>query len=134
MIYRILIDNCADVYPDPGPTGWPADGQVFLSGPGRALGDFMEEVRLPEPRKLRKRRTATLKSRRVRFFFTEVGWRKCGCKVLAEARRRGHSVRVIRRKDPNSSQVVFRDRFQVAVLPPFRRHLRTSRSSRRRMA
>jgi hypothetical protein len=134
MIYRLLVDNCDDVFPDHGPAHWPEGSHIFLRGAGLALGDFMEEIGLPGPDKLRRRRGGGIKPYRARFFFTELGWRKFGRKIFAEARRRGHNVRVIRRKNPSSSQVVFRDRFQVAVLPPSRRHLRTSNSRRRRIA
>lgn len=58
-----------------------------------------------------------LDNRKVRFYLTEKGWRQAGRVIAVEARERGHTVRVIRRKEPNASQVVFRDELQLAVLP-----------------
>ena len=37
-------------------------------------------------------------------------------RILAEARRIGHVVRVIRRKNPAPSRVVYQDALQVALL------------------
>ena len=58
-----------------------------------------------------------LNNHKVRFYFTEKGWRQAGRIIAVEAREKGHTVRVIRRKEPNESQVVFRDELQVALLP-----------------
>jgi hypothetical protein len=54
---------------------------------------------------------------RDHFFFTEAGWKRYGRHVYAAARRRGHRLRLIRRKNPAPSQVVYRNAFQVAILP-----------------
>ncbi len=54
---------------------------------------------------------------RARFYFTELGWHLVGQHVYAEAVRRGHVVSVIRRREPPASQVVYRDEWQVAILP-----------------
>ena len=40
---------------------------------------------------------------RARFYFTEAGWQKYGRHMYAAARQRGHSIRVIRRKNPLKS-------------------------------
>ena len=58
---------------------------------------------------------------RARFYFTERGWHAVGQHVYAEAKRRGHVVSVLRRREPADSQVVFRDEWQVAILPNRRR-------------
>ena len=58
-----------------------------------------------------------ISNRRARFYFTERGWQKVGRLAAAEARRRGHVVKVIRRKQPRRSQIVYRDDLQVAILP-----------------
>jgi len=55
--------------------------------------------------------------KKSRFYFTEEGWRRAGRVIAVEARRCGHTVRCIRRKEPDASQVVFRDSLQVAILP-----------------
>jgi hypothetical protein len=55
--------------------------------------------------------------RRVRFWFTERGWRDYGLNVAAQARASGHTFRVLRRKNPPRSMVVYRDAWQVALLP-----------------
>jgi hypothetical protein len=62
-------------------------------------------------------RSPNIANRRARFYFTERGWRKVGRHVAGEARRIGHIVKVIRRKEPARSQVVYRDALQVALLP-----------------
>jgi hypothetical protein len=54
---------------------------------------------------------------RVRFWFTERGWRACGLRVAAAARASGRTYRVLRRKNPSRSLVVYRDDWQVALLP-----------------
>jgi hypothetical protein len=55
-------------------------------------------------------------NRRARFYFTQTGWEKVGRRLAAEAKRRGHSVKVFRRKEPRESQVVYRDELQIAIL------------------
>jgi hypothetical protein len=54
---------------------------------------------------------------RVRFWFTERGWRDYGLRVAAGARASGRAYRVLRRKNPPRSVVVYRDDWQVALLP-----------------
>jgi hypothetical protein len=111
MIYRILIDtinyeldettqNLQEV-----PSGTNLRG-VFTAGLGEGFGD------IPNP---------NLTNPRVRFYFTEAGWQKYGRNVYAAARRRGHTIRVIRRKNPAKSQIVYQDAYQVAILPAQRR-------------
>ena len=58
-----------------------------------------------------------LSNPRARFWFTERGWRAYGLRVAAEARASGRTFRVIRRKNPSKSMVVYRDDWQVALLP-----------------
>lgn len=70
--------------------------------------------RLPAP---------SLANKRVRFYFTEQGWHEVGQHVFAEAKRRGHVVTVVRQREPVKSRVVYRDEWQVAVLPESRRRL-----------
>jgi hypothetical protein len=54
---------------------------------------------------------------RLRFWFTERGWRAFGLRVAAGARASGRTYRVLRRKNPPRSAVVYRDEWQVALLP-----------------
>jgi hypothetical protein len=61
-------------------------------------------------------------NRRARFYFTEAGWQKIGRAVLMDARRCGIMVRVIRLKNPPLSQAIYRDKWQVAILPPGQRN------------
>jgi hypothetical protein len=68
------------------------------------------------------REPSRLDNRKVRFYFTEKGWRQAGRLIAVEAREKGHAVRVIRRKEPHESQVVFRDELQLAILPNRRKH------------
>jgi hypothetical protein len=66
-------------------------------------------------------------NRRARFYFTEAGWHKIGRAVLMDARRRGIMVRVVRLKNPPLSQAIYRDKWQVAILPPGRPRERSRR-------
>ena len=61
-------------------------------------------------------------NRRARFYFTEAGWHKVGRAVLMDALQRGIMIRVIRLKNPLLSQAIYRDKWQVAILPPGRRN------------
>ena len=88
----------------------PTSGGVGLWAhmlPGQWVGG-----RLPRPH---------IGNRRARFYFTEAGWHKIGRAVLMDARRRGIMVRVVRLKNPPLSQAIYRDKWQVAILPPGRR-------------
>ena len=82
--------------------------------PGRLMGAFNAGVAdeawgdLPMP---------MLSNSRVRFWFTERGWRAYGLRVAAGARASGRAFRVVRRKNPSKSMVVYRDDWQVALLP-----------------
>lgn len=81
--------------------------EISLS-PGRLMGAFNAGFAgdngawgdLPMP---------MLSNPRVRFWFTERGWRAYGLRVAAEARASGRTFRVIRRKNPSKSIVVYRD-------------------------
>ncbi|HVJ82884.1 MAG TPA: hypothetical protein VNC50_17580 [Planctomycetia bacterium] len=101
MIYRILVDECREGTP----TGDGRFGGVASSHLGAKLLDEAG-VRFPG-----------FDSRRTRFYFTEAGWRAAGRTIAARLRAAGHVVRVLRRKEPAASQVVFRDGMQVAILP-----------------
>ena len=50
-------------------------------------------------------------------WFTERGWRAYGLRVAAGVRASGRAFRVIRRKNPLKSLVIYRDDWQVALLP-----------------
>jgi hypothetical protein len=82
--------------------------------PGRLMGAFNAGLGdgawgdLPMP---------LLSNPRVRFWFTERGWRAYGLRVAAAARASRRTYRVIRRKNPSRSIVVYRDDWQVALLP-----------------
>jgi hypothetical protein len=83
-------------------------------GPGRLMGAFTAQLAdgawggLPVP---------LVSNPRVRFWFTERGWRDYGLRVAAGARASGRTYRVLRRKNPSKSIVVYRDDWQVALLP-----------------
>jgi hypothetical protein len=83
-------------------------------GPGRLMGAFTAQLAdgawgdLPVP---------LVSNPRVRFWFTERGWRDYGLRVAAGARASGRTYRVLRRKNPSRSIVVYRDDWQVALLP-----------------
>ncbi len=109
MLYRILadtvmgwVDHSVAESERERPSGTRLGGAWVSGGPCKALDG------LPMPR---------LGNRRVRFWFTEEGWRAYGKGHLRELREAGHTVRVIRIKNPPGSRVVYRDRHQVALLP-----------------
>jgi hypothetical protein len=51
-----------------------------------------------------------LENRRVRFLFTEKGWREVGRSIVPRGIREGHVVRVNRRKNPQSRSLLPRPR------------------------
>ncbi len=108
MIYRVVGESTVWVWSE-------ESGALEVSpGPGRLTGAFNAGLAdgawgdLPMP---------MLSNPRVRFWFTERGWRAYGLRVAAEARASGRAFRIIRRKDPPRSMVVYRDVWQVALLP-----------------
>jgi hypothetical protein len=105
MIYRILAESW--------PFAWDEPTQSFRElrfGPLR--GGWV--AALPGPWDMKSPR---LKHPRTRFFFTERGWRELGKAIVAHSRREGRTVRVVRRKNPRPSQIVYQDELQVAILP-----------------
>ena len=109
MIYRVLGESTVWVWSEES-----GAMEVSLSHPGQLMGAFSAGVAdgawadLPMP---------MLSNPRVRFWFTERGWRAYGLRVAVEARASGRAFRVIRRKNPSKSMVVYRDDWQVALLP-----------------
>jgi hypothetical protein len=106
MIYRILTGSYVNRY----------DREVHdfvlwqrpMAGAGATLGGVMWELHLPAP---------DFDNPRARFWFTERGWDRFGRAVVREGRRRGYVIKVIRRKNPRRSQIVYADEWQVALLP-----------------
>lgn len=82
---------------------------LVMIGAGYCFGEVMFARGLQAP---------LIKNPRARFYFTERGWDRVGRFVACEARRKGLLIRVIRRKNPSPSQIVYRDDFQVALLYP----------------
>jgi hypothetical protein len=113
MIYRILCEGMEN-------NPFFLDIWEKSDGPGvrrrRLMGAYAAGAlgwgNLPRPH---------IGNRRARFYFTERGWHKIGRTVLMDARRRGIMIRVVRLKNPPISQTIYRDEWQVAVLPPGRR-------------
>lgn len=110
MIYRILVDEKWD---------WDEENSEavlrpvpILKGPGSALADIMWEMHLPAP---------DLSNPRVRFYFTKLGWRKIGRLMASAGKKRGYLVKVIRRRTPQRSQIVYRDKLQMTILPDKRK-------------
>jgi len=108
LIYRVLGESTQWVWSE-------ESGALEVSlGPGRLMGAWNAGVAsgawgtLPMP---------MLSNPRVRFWFTERGWRDYGLRVSAGARASGRTYRVLRRKNPAKSTVVYRDDWQVALLP-----------------
>jgi hypothetical protein len=91
-----------------GVSGRSAPGPA-VTGDGPGLADLMTEMGLPVSK--------GFSNRRAHFYFTERGWDEYGRRLAAAARERGLTVKIIKRKNPRPSQVVYRDEFQVAILP-----------------
>ena len=108
MIYRVVGESSVWV--------WSEDSGALEvpPGPGRLMGAYTAGVAdeawgdLPMPK---------LSNPRVRFWFTERGWRAYGLRVAAGARASGRAYRVIRRKNPPGSAGAYRDDWQVGLLP-----------------
>lgn len=110
MIYRILIDGYESEWDeDTGKMRY----SVGLCGIATGFGGMMDYLGLDAPE---------IHNTRARFYFTERGWDKVGRALAAEATKAGHTVKVIRRKNPLRSQIVFRDAYQLAILPLRQRH------------
>jgi len=60
-------------------------------------------------------------SRKARFYFTELGYDTFGRRLRDIAQHRGYPVKVIKRKNPKASDVAYKDKYQVAVLPKRKR-------------
>jgi hypothetical protein len=106
MIYRILIDEACEEWDEEEKVYYFEKGE--LRGAASGLSDLMWALKLPFHR---------ISNPRARFYFTELGWRKIGCILASEAKKRGHVVQVMRRKNPRRSQIVFADKLQLAILP-----------------
>lgn len=106
MIYRILT-GAADAYWNPFTQEYVRELSPLI-GAGSTLGSMMWELHLPAP---------DFDNVRARFWFTERGWDRFGRPLVAEGRRRGYVMKVIRRKNPRRSQIVYQDQWQVALLP-----------------
>jgi hypothetical protein len=104
MIYRIVANAKR--------SQWDQSRREFIVWPGGPLrGAWMAglegmAVNYPE-----------INNRRVRFFFTEKGWREVGQAIVAKGIQEGHTLRVIRRKNPPKSQIFYQDEDQVGILP-----------------
>lgn len=119
MIYRILID-----FPDPQQA---LLAHLFHLGRGALPIPWSKRIerrlaggsygRLAIVMLLHGLRSPRITNPRARFYFTERGWRKVGRHVAAEAKRLGHVVKVVRHKEPDGSQIVYRDALQIALLP-----------------
>ena len=54
---------------------------------------------------------------RARFWFTEAGFDRYGRVTLDTAMQSGRAYRLLVRKNPPRSAIVYRDKWQVALLP-----------------
>jgi hypothetical protein len=106
LIYRILTSTNNE-YWNPWTQEYKREPSPLL-GVGSTLGGMMWELHLPAP---------DFDNRRTRFWFTARGWDRFGRALVAEGRRCGYVVKVIRRKNPRRSQIVYQDEWQVALLP-----------------
>lgn len=105
MIYRLIVDECVD---------GEVTGQGRMGGLTNShhLSYLLDELGIRAP---------GFDNKKASFYFTEAGWRVAGSIIAVEARRRGHTVRCIQRKNPLRSQIVYADEVQVAILPARRK-------------
>ena len=114
MIYRVLLDTDDLV-------GWGNRERAasISRSPGVASARIMRGI-MYYPRAVLDDygiHAPGIGNRRARFYFTEAGWEKVGKRLASEVKRYGYSVKVIRRKEPRESQVIYRDELQIAILP-----------------
>lgn len=107
MIYRFL--SAQKPFLVNGKWDFARMGGVFIQG---ALN-----IDVPSPRKKNI-------SERARFFFTEEGYKRNVNVILESAKKENQIVKVVRLKEPDESRVVYRDKWQVAVLPISKRRKR----------
>ena len=109
MIFRVMAETQHHVW------AVPPDPALPETGPGRLAGVWQsglstewwdEDLIMPHVR-----------TARVRFWFTDAGWRRYGAPLAAHIRDQGIPLRVHRRKNPPRSEVVCQDVWQVALLP-----------------
>lgn len=105
MIYRIIAED-ERYY-------WDKEEEQYIQVSGSLRGAYMAGFTdfqgLPMP----KARVHP----RARFWFTEAGWKKYGKFVIADAMRSGRVYRLLRRKNPPRSAIVYQDKWQIALLP-----------------
>jgi len=110
MIYRILCNG----------SDWSAfflDARDKADRPTTARERLMGVYTAGVPTDWKDLRRPALQNKKARFFFTEKGWRHFGRDIAADAQRDGRTVRILRRINPAPSEIVFKDEFQVAILP-----------------
>lgn len=108
MISRMVAETYTVVYDEPQQR-WRLVSDGLAGAFSAGVVDGFSAV--PAPR---------VSNPRVRFYFTALGWEQFGDAVIAAARAEGRAVRVIRRKNPPRSQILYQDAYQVAILPPAR--------------
>jgi hypothetical protein len=115
VIYRIITESRmvqGEYDPEQGEFVWQwvvpkAREDRVMTGAGQCFGNIMFARGLRAP---------LIQNPRARFYFTERGWDKVGRFVASDARKKGFLMRVIRRKNPPASQIVYQDDFQIALL------------------
>lgn len=108
-IYRLISESLVGV----------PQGDEFVSLPGGRLAGPMASGL--DPSALEGLPMPQLDVPRARFWFTEAGWNRFGVALVKDHEAAGLKVRVLRRKNPPDSAIVYRDAWQVALLPPGRR-------------
>lgn len=118
MIFRIQIDGftpedahlLAMVYSATGELPKADSGKGVMTGlmGNPRLNQMMIELGLPKP---------DVSNPRARFYFTAAGWRRFGRILFSEARQLGHVMKMVSHRDPLPSQIVYEDKYQIAILP-----------------
>ena len=106
MIYRVLTGAIIEFWSEADRSHIRYESP--MAGAGSTLGGLMWALHLPAP---------DFDNPKARFWFTEAGWDQVGRELVAEGRRRGYVIKVIRRKNPRRSQIVHQDAWQLALLP-----------------
>jgi len=80
----------------------------------RRCGGAWQFATLDMPPELRAPRKSF--SKKAKFYFTEAGYKLAKEYIQKSAIKWNFELRVIKRKNPKKSQIVFQDKYQVAIL------------------
>lgn len=90
------------------------------------LADFLEEITLRAPKKLR--------NPRATFYFTKIGYKLFGKRIATKAHELGYDLSLTGVRNIGRANIVYQDEFQMAILPIGKRSRRKSQRKNQRHA